>query len=120
MNIRMDRAILITVIAGLLLLIALTAIEVNAQDIVCQPFVYETIQGLVPIGTPVTFDDYNKGQRVGVIVAYYWLPCWPGVPVLGLDDVAYVIDHGEFGPAGHPIQAILNREQFEAVEGVMP
>lgn len=85
-----------------------------AQTPVCRPFVYETIQGLPEIGMAVTFVDY-EGDHRGVIVAYYWLTCWPGAPVFGLDEVAYVIDYGKYAPAGNRVDVILNRDGFEVV-----
>lgn len=119
MNIRLDRAILLTAIAGLLLLLALTAIKVNAQAPVCRPFVYESsIGGVPPINSTVTFEIFEDGalrERTGTIYAYYYLPCWPGEAVFGLEEIAYVIDYGEVAPAGNRVDIILNRDRFEVV-----
>jgi hypothetical protein len=89
-----------------------------ASEPVCRPFVYETILGLPPVGTRVRFEFFEDGalrERGGHIVAYYWLPCWPGEPVFGLEDVAYVIDFDWFQPAGNEAFIILNRSRFEVI-----
>jgi hypothetical protein len=94
----------------------MAARPVRAQAPVCRPFVYETIQGLAPLGSRVTFELFEDGalrERQGTIYAYYWLPCWPGAPVIGLEEVAYVIDYGRLGPAGNRVDVILNRDRFE-------
>lgn len=98
------------------LLITVIALPVQAQAPVCRPFVYETIAGLPAINTPVSFEIVEGGvlrEREGNILAYYYLPCWPGAPVIGLEDVAYVIDYNEFAPAGNEVHIILNRRRFE-------
>lgn len=106
------------IVVFLLILFAVVGKPASAQQINCRPFVYETIQGLPPINTRVTFEFFEHGtlrEREGRIAAYYWLPCWPGAPVFGLEEVAYVIDFDWFQPAGNEAFIVLNRGRFEVL-----
>jgi hypothetical protein len=100
-------------IAGLLLLALLCASEPTAAQGVCDPFTRVQPVDALPIGTSVTFlnwEWYGPVSKTGVIDAYAVQSCWPGgfYPP-GLDAVAYVVSYGD--PRG--ARVVLNRSRFE-------
>ncbi len=94
----------------------LLSLPVRAQAPICRPWVYENIPGQPPIGSTVMFSD-RDGDHMGIIRYYYVRACWPGIPVMGLNDIAFDIDYGRVGPIGNEIDVILNRDQFDVVGG---
>jgi len=84
--------------------------QVSAQQRVCDPFTTVGDAGMLPIGQVVDFLHWEGGNvpvsRTGTISKYYIQACWPGIPVIGLDAQAYVVDYG----AADRSQVILNRD----------
>lgn len=85
-----------------------------AQAADCTPFTTDPQPNMLPIGTGVQFTNYTltgPQTELGTITAYYVEACWPGVPVIGLESTAYVVDYNS--PDGS--QTILNRGRFEPI-----
>mgnify|MGYP006921322384 CR=1 FL=1 len=95
---------------ALIVILVLAAVApVQARQRVCDPFTTTPDAGMLPIGQVVEFAHWEGASapvtRTGKIVKYYIQACWPGVPVIGLDPQAYVVDYGSADGS----QVVLNR-----------
>lgn len=114
-----ERVFTVLVICFFLVVFGVGGVLADALAQQCTPFVREPVAGMDSIGTVVVFDDYDGGVvvREGVIEGYYIEACWPGAPIFGMDEQAYLIEFGKIGPSGDRLRYILNRRDF-AVTGL--
>lgn len=95
-------------IVAIVLLTTLLMQVANAQGRICNPFTTTPDSGMLATGTVVQFVYYEAGgpvRKTGTVEAYYIQACFPGVPIIGLDSQAYVVNYGSADGS----RVVLNR-----------